>query len=371
MRTRTYLMQAAFLCVLLIPAPVLAHTGEDGECDCPKTTASAAGHAPIGVSGDHMHKKGEWMLSYRFMRMGMSGNRDGTNSLSADEIATTVPNRFFGTAGQPATLRVIPKSMTMDMHMVGAMYAPTDWLTLMAMGSYLDKDMEATTYAGMSGTSVLGDFKMNSKGWSDTKIMSEWRLYDDADHNHIHINMGVSLPTGSIKKTDTMLAPNGMTPTMRLGYGMQLGTGTYDLLPGITYTGHRGKWGWGAQYSAQLPLESENDEGYRWDDKHMVTAWGSYEWAQWISTSARLSGTQQGKIHGMDSNIMGPNQAADPDNYGGREVDFAIGVNLIGTHGLLTDHRLGMEVSAPVYRDLNGPQLEKDWRFTIGWQKAF
>lgn len=103
----------------------------------------------------------------------------------------------------------------------------------------------------------------------------------------------------------------------------------------------------------------------------MVTAWGSYEWAQWISTSARLSGAQQGKIHGMDSNIMGPNQAADPDNYGGREVDFAIGVNLIGTHGLLTDHRLGMEVSAPVYRDLNGPQLEKDWRFTIGWQKAF
>ena len=33
----------------------------------------ADGHAPIGVMGDHLHKRGEWMLSYRFMRMNMEG----------------------------------------------------------------------------------------------------------------------------------------------------------------------------------------------------------------------------------------------------------------------------------------------------------
>lgn len=27
------------------------------------------GHAPIGIMGDHYHKKGEWMLSYRMMTM--------------------------------------------------------------------------------------------------------------------------------------------------------------------------------------------------------------------------------------------------------------------------------------------------------------
>jgi hypothetical protein len=28
------------------------------------------GHAPLGVMGDHRHASGEWMLSYRFARMG-------------------------------------------------------------------------------------------------------------------------------------------------------------------------------------------------------------------------------------------------------------------------------------------------------------
>ena len=32
------------------------------------------GHAPISVMGDHLHKKGEFMLSYRFMQMRMEGN---------------------------------------------------------------------------------------------------------------------------------------------------------------------------------------------------------------------------------------------------------------------------------------------------------
>ena len=93
----------------------------------------AKDHAPIGVMGDHMHKKGEVMFSYRFMRMNMAGSRIGTDPATPEEIVTTVPNRFFGNPMQPPTLRVVPLEMTMDMHMVGAMYAPTDWLTLMAM----------------------------------------------------------------------------------------------------------------------------------------------------------------------------------------------------------------------------------------------
>ncbi|MDE0514442.1 MAG: transporter, partial [Gammaproteobacteria bacterium] len=53
---------------------------------------NAADHAPIGVMGDHMHEKDEFMLSYRFMHMDMQGNRAGTDSIDADTIVTTVPN---------------------------------------------------------------------------------------------------------------------------------------------------------------------------------------------------------------------------------------------------------------------------------------
>ena len=58
-------------------------------------------HAPIGVMGDHAHKKGEFMISARVMHMEMSGNQIGTDDVSPDTIVTTVPNRFAGMPGQP------------------------------------------------------------------------------------------------------------------------------------------------------------------------------------------------------------------------------------------------------------------------------
>lgn len=332
--------------------------------------STANDHAPIGVMGDHMHKKGEWMLSYRYMRMNMEGNRNGTNELSPEEIATSVPNRFFGTPGQPATLRVVPTEMSMDMHMLGAMYAPTDWLTLMLMANYIDRDMEHITFAGGAGTARLGTFSTESKGWGDTKLSGLFRLYKDHTH-FVHLNAGLSIPTGSIKETDDVLTPMNMRPTLRLPYAMQLGTGTYDFLPGITYSGREGSWEWGAQYAAQIPLEDENDQGYQWDDKHTLTAWGSYEWAPWISTSLRLTGQTQGKIDGIDPNIVAPVQTADPDNYGGETLEAGFGVNLMATQGYLKGQRLAFEVSAPLYQDLNGPQMERDYTATIGWQYAF
>lgn len=368
MRTRILMLTASIACTLsFAPLPANACDICDGNVE---TTASASGHAPIGVMGDHMHHKGEWMLGYRFMHMDMAGNRSGTKSLSPETIVTTEANRFFGTPGQPATLRVVPKDMSMDMHMLGLMYAPIESVTVTIMAQYIGKDMTAITYAGGAGTTVLGTFDTKSTGWGDTKVNGALRLYDDAA-NHLHASIGISLPTGAIDKTATVLTPSGTTPRMKLAYGMQLGTGTYDLLPGLTYTGHKGPWGWGAQYSAQIPLEDSNGSGYRWANKHNVTAWGSYEWAQWISTSARLSGTSQGKIKGIDPQIVAPMQAADPENYGGQELNLGLGLNLIGTRGVLTDHRFAIEATAALYRDLNGPQLEKDWTINIGWQHAF
>lgn len=369
MRIRIFLLSAGIACTLTL-SPVHAQDGLQLGSDGLETNATASGHAPIGVMGDHMHDKGEWMLSYRYMHMNMDGNRIGTDSVSPEEIVTTVPNRFSGMAMQPDNLRVVPTDMTMDMHMFGAMYAPTDWITLMAMGMWHEKEMDHITFDPGPGTNRIGAFTTKSEGFGDTKLTGLIRLYKDKTH-HVHLNAGLSLPTGSIDEEDDVLAPNGMRPRLRMPYAMQLGTGTYDLLPGFTYTGDQGKWGWGAQYSAEIRLEDENDEGYAWGDKHAVTAWGSYEWAPWISTSLRLTGTTQDEIDGIDPQIVAPVQTADPDNYGGDVLEAGFGVNLIGVKGPLTDHRLAIEATAPLYRDLNGPQLEADWTFTLGWQKAF
>lgn len=234
----------------------------------------ADSHAPIGVMGDHMHGAGEWMISYRYMYMGMEANRIGDDEVSPETIATTVPNRFAGMPGQPPTLRIVPTEMDMQMHMLGAMYAPTDWLTLMAMGMYIDKEMEHVVFQGGMGTTRLGTFTTEASGLGDTKVSGLIRLYDDETH-HLHLNAGLSLPTGSIDETDDILTPMNMRPTVRLPYPMQLGSGTFDALPGLTYTGHHDNLGWGAQWGSEIRL-GRNDEGYALGDKHMLTAWGSY-----------------------------------------------------------------------------------------------
>lgn len=371
MQSRLFLLTAGLACTFLnVPGAKACDTCLKTTENAMETMASPAAHAPIGVMGDHTHNKGKWMLSYSFMHMAMEGNRKGTSTLDPLTIVTTEPNRFSGVPGQPATLRVVPTKMAMDMHMLGTMYAPTDRLTLMLMANYFEKKMDHITYAGGAGTTVLGTFTTRNEGWGDTKLSSLFRLFKNHTH-HWHLNAGISLPTGSIDETASVLAPNGTTPRLRMPYGMQLGTGTYDFLPGLTYTGHKNAWNWGTQYSAEIRLEDENDEGYAWGDKHSLSAWAGYQWAPWINTSLRLSGSTQSKIDGIDPQIVAPVQSADPDNYGGKILETGLGVNLMGTRGTLKGHRLAFEVTAPLYQNLNGPQMEKDWALSVGWRRAF
>jgi len=334
-----------------------------------KNGLRADSHAPIGVMGDHMHNKGEWMVSYRYMRMHMEDNRDGTNSLSPEEIVTTIPNRFFGNPMQPPTLRVVPTEMTTDMHMFGGMYAPTDNLTLMLMANYIDREMDHITFQGGAGTTRLGTFKTETKGWGDTKASALIKMYEDEMH-HLHFNAGLSLPTGSIKETDTVLTPMGGRPTLRLPYAMQLGSGTYDLLPGITYNGSKDRMGWGAQYNATFRI-GENSQDYTLGDKHVITAWGSYLFTNALSGSLRLTAETEDSIDGIDSQIVAPVQTADPDNFGGERVSLSLGLNAVVPTGMLKGHRFSAEVTVPVYQDLNGPQMERDNTVILGWSKAF
>jgi len=326
-------------------------------------------HAPMGVMGDHTHDAGEWMLSYRFMSMSMDGNNQGSDSISAEQIATTIDNPFAGQPMQPPTLRVVPVEMTTRMHMFGLMYAPSDQVTLMLMANHIKKEMDHVTFQGGMGTTRLGTFTTKSQGWGDTKASALIRVFEQANHR-VHLNAGISLPTGSIDEEDEVLTPMNMRPTLRMPYAMQLGSGTYDFEPGITYNGRDGLLSWGAQYNAVLRL-GENDEDYALGDKHALTGWGAYRVLPWMSTSIRLTARTEGAIDGQDPNIVAPVQTADPDNYGGDFVDLAVGANLVGQSGPIRGQRLGAELSLPVHQDYNGVQMEMDWMFTLAYQYSW
>ena len=318
-------------------------------------------HAPVGIMGDHRHRTGEIMLSYRYMSMDMEDNLAGDNSISPAQIVSTLTNPF----APPATVRVVPVEMTTNMHMLGMMYAPNDKVTVMAMLNYLEKAMQHQTFMGGAGTTPLGTFTTRNSGIGDTKVGILWGLRNSATHK-LHFNFNVSLPTGSIDETDTVLSPMNTRPTPRMPYAMQLGSGTFDLEPGITYYGNSGLLGWGAQAKTVFRL-GENDEDYTLGDAFQISGWGSYRLANWLSGSLRLSYVDQDSIDGNDSAIRAPVTTANPDNYGGERLDIAIGFNAVNHTG----HRFAFEYTAPIEQDVNGVQMEMQSMWTLGYQFTF
>ena len=113
--------------------------------------SQAIGHAPIGVMADHMHKKGESMISLRVSYMKMKGNSLDGNSISDDEILV-IDNPH---SNSPAKLSIVPIEMSMKMLMLGGMYAPSDDVTLMFMTMFTDKSMNLNTYHAMMRLSLI------------------------------------------------------------------------------------------------------------------------------------------------------------------------------------------------------------------------
>lgn len=309
----------------------------------------ASSHAPISVMGDHLHAQGEWMLSYRYMQMDMQGSLIGSKRLTARDIV--------GTGANPGMYMVAPTEMPMEMHMLGSMYGLTDSITLMAMLNFVSSEMTHLTRAG-------GSFVTESSGLGDTKIGALISLIEKGHHS-VHANINVSLPTGSIdERDDTPVMQNAFLP-----YPMQLGSGTVDFNPGVTYRGYATPhtWSWGAQASAVIRTGT-NDEGYTLGDRFEVTTWLARDISTNFSLSLSLKYQDWDKIDGQND-ALNPMmiQTADTSLQGGDRMDLSIGANYIFNNG----HRLAIEYAKPIAQDLNGPQLKTESILTVGWQKAF
>ncbi len=319
----------------------------------------ADSHAPITVMSDHMHKSGEVMFSYRFNHMVMKNVMNGTKKLSIESV-TTRPN---GASDGSGTYMNSPISMKMDMHMFGAMYAPNDNLTLMAMGSFLKKEMTQQRMR-MAGS---GRFDVNSSGIGDTRISGLIKLFNNNFFN-THLGIGLSLPTGSIDKRDN----TPVSSSARLGYSMQNGSGTYDPFILLNNVNNFGKIKLGQQFFYKSPASGKNSKNYEYGNSFNAVIWSSYRWVKNISTSLKVNYNYQTKMKGSDDEMnprMSP--AMDSKNKGHQKLNLGFGINLVNHNETLKNHRVGIEGIFPIYQRYRGIQMKETFRLTAGWQYAF
>ena len=331
-----------------------------GSC-CDNGCLCANSQAPIGVMTASIHEKHKWMVGYTYMNMQMQGSLSGTAKQSNDAVYKNY--------------EMSPNNMTMQMHMAMVMYGVTDKLTLMGMVGYAFNDMTMSAYQHLSccppGSNIM---QSSSSGLADTKVYALYSLMNKSDHQLIG-SVGVNLPTGTIDATGiTVLSNDG-----RLPYNMQLGTGSFGLLPALTYLGKLKSFPWGVAANADVKLNTNNN-GYKYGNTYGVTAWMSHPILPFVSASLRAEGSQTGKITGQDKEIakqlpigyhLQGDPTADAANSGGQSVNVFAGLNIHFDNKALDKFRLRMEYGMPVYQNLNGTQMSQKGSIIAGIQYAF
>ena len=300
-------------------------------------------HAPIGVMRDHVHKKGQFMTSYRASYMEMKGLSNNQGSISS---AQALNSRL-----------VAPIEMQMGMDMLSAMYGVTDNLTIAAMGSFVVKKMN---HQRRNGTF----FERESESVGDLKVNASYKLGNYSNDNLL-INLGFSIPTGSIDERD----PSGN----RLPYPMQIGSGSYEVLPGLSYTKLNNSYSYGWQLNASIKLDT-NDNGYKLGDSYNVTAWIAKPIFDNLSVSSRLDFNKIEAIEGRDStldSVVAAIVTADPSLSDREFVDLYLGVNYVVPESLISNMRLALEGGPTIYEKFQDNQLERDFKLFFGIQKTF
>lgn len=331
--------------------------------------AQHSGHtAPAGVMYSHMLPNADdIMVGYRYMYGRKAGDvLHGTNSVSDLEVVGKG-------CRDEIQCRFIQPYMEMSMHMLNIMYAPTDWLNLMIMPTFVEMEMNLRDLNGRpppvegvhEHTGIGGHA---TGGVGDTVLSALFKLYDQPGH-HLHLGLGVSAPTGDVDLEFRRIAreEGGI-----VHFAMQLGSGTWDFLPNLTYTGEYKNWSWGAQIKGEVRMQAQNESGYRLGNELQSSVWGSYKLTDWLSGSIRGIYSTQSAIKGDFNTFSGRVGPMDfPANHGGHFGDIGFGVNASIPRGELVGNAFAFEWLQPIVDDVNGYQVKRQGALTASWSYAF
>jgi hypothetical protein len=298
---------------------------------------------PVNVLGSHTHFKNQFMVGYRYMFMDMEDNLEGTQVVSPSQVLQRYP--------------VVHTRMTMQMHMAELMYAPSDRVTIMGMVPYQVKTMDHLFRDGTRNSD-------ESSGVGDLAFMGMFNLLGDphALGHRLVLNAGFTAPTGSIDEGEG---------GKRFEYEMQLGSGTFDLEPGLTYLGESERFAWGAQVLGTVRL-GYNENDYRLGNAYRLSAWTELKLTDWFGPSVRLDWHAWANIQGADPTLNpARNPAFDATKQAGARLDFLAGLNFFIPSGPLKGNRFSVEGGVPVYQYLYGPNMGVNWIITGAWSYSF
>lgn len=307
------------------------------------------GNMPLAFPGSGVPETHEWRYKFTQSHMAMDGLRkDGSDIALSDD---------------PYMMQ--PESMDMDMTMFGVGYTPsTRWMYMM-MANYSKNSMP-----------MSNGYTMESEGMGDVKLFAKRLLWADDilfPSTQWSLLMGLSMPTGSI---DERHDQNGEL----LPYSMQLGSGTFDPILGLQYSGKTDPWWYGGtvHYTSRL---YDNHKGYRLGDEVDYNLYLIRQFRKDMVFELLFEGTYTGDLQGQARDIRNGNghvmsdpnrdfmsNRYDPENYGGNEAWVSAGFqwqpdSLFTPRPEIIDFNVGL----PAYQDKNGYRMDSQWKASFSY----
>lgn len=196
---------------------------------------------------------------------------------------------------------------------------------------------EGDSIESLSHARGPGDLKLIGRYMRRLSFGTSWDL-----------QFGLKLPTGRFDQNFAL----GPQAGERLDRGLQLGTGTTDLLLGASWYGRpKTHLGIFAQVQADQPLSQRDSFA---PSPSLVLSSG----VRWLSNSDFVPQMQ------VNANFQGRERGlkADTDNSGGIQIYLSPGLTFDFTRKL----SLFAFLQLPVFQRLNGLQLQPDWLVTAG-----
>jgi len=232
------------------------------------------------------------------------------------------------------------------------------FVTLQASMPFTQAEMLSTTDAFFFETASRTYGDVSIRGLFNVLEMNEYRM---------SLTLGATVPTGRIRKQDT--GPFAVREI--LPYALQGGSGTPDILAGLTFLVQNEVASTGAQINTVTRVV-DNRRGYRLGDEFSISVWGAHNLSDWVSVSIRAFYETWDDVTGSEPGTDGSiDPGANSFAQGGERFQIPFGVNLFLRERPFAGHRLLLEWYYPIHQDLNGPQLATDRTLVVSWQTFF
>ena len=210
---------------------------------------------------------------------------------------------------------------------------------------------EIPYYDRFHSTIAAGDTEISTShanGLGDLRVLGRWQNFSPRES--YGLQFGLKLPTGRFDQNFS----TGLEAGTPLDRGLQLGTGTTDLLLGASYFVRIGNtFGYFAQAILDQPLDER--DGFRPSSSVNLNGGLRLLTTSGLTPQLQLNGRWDGRESGLN---------ADRDNSGDTMLYLSPGVTTE-----LNDHlHIFVFFQVPLYQRVNGLQLEPRWLLSLGVQ---